>query len=66
MSIQWVPPKGYVSLTCTITYRCAVCGNDIPDGMHVLAPLDFDGRLIPETRAYHPDCTPREVTTNGS
>lgn len=64
MSAEWVPPKGDVKLTGTVTFVCAACGGRTTEP--VLAPLDDEGRVIPGTKAYHPDCTPQEVTTDGS
>jgi len=65
MTADWIPPKGDVELFGTITYRCYSCG-ELIEGDHVLAPLDEEGRVTSDTRAYHPEHAPGEEVTNGS
>lgn len=65
MTAEWVPPKGDVQLFGTITYVCASCQERIA-GPAVFAPLDERGDMTRDTRSYHPDHAPQEVTLDGS
>ncbi len=62
MGDQWEPPKAVVKLEGTITYRCASCGDRVDGATVVLSPVDENGELMPDTRAYHPEHVSQEVT----